>query len=104
MTMPRLEGSASTRSGSEAWPVMVLAHNEAANIVACLDSIYAAEPEHEFKIFVMANGCTDNTEQIVGEYGRAHHGVTLVSIDMPDRCNAWNVFIHETAATSVPDK
>jgi len=83
---------------------MVLAHNEAANIVACLDSIYAAEPEHEFKIFVMANGCTDNTEQIVGEYGRAHHGVTLVSIDMPDRCNAWNVFIHETAATSVPDK
>ena len=102
--MPRTEGSLGTRTGSQAWPVMVLAHNEAANIVACLDSIYAAEPGREFNIFVMANGCTDDTERIVTEYGRVHHGVTLVSIDMPDRCNAWNVFIHETAPTCVPDK
>jgi len=81
---------------------MVLAHNEAENIVACLDSIYAAEPEHAFSIFVMANGCTDDTEKIVNEYADTHDGVTLVSIKMPDRCNAWNVFIHETAPTHVP--
>ena len=45
------------------WPVMVLAHNEATRIVACLDSIYAADPGHAFSIFVMANGCTDDTEE-----------------------------------------
>ena len=83
---------------------MVLAHNEAKNIVACLDSIHAAEPEHPFSIFVMANGCTDDTEKIVTEYADTHDGVNLVSIKMPDRCNAWNVFIHETAPTHVPGR
>jgi glycosyltransferase involved in cell wall biosynthesis len=85
-----------------AWPVMVLAYNEAENIVACLDSIYQAEPGRRFSIFVMANGCTDDTERIVNEYAEAHDGVHLVSIAMGDRCNAWNVFVHETAPAHVP--
>ena len=53
------------------WPVMVLAHNEERHIAACLDSIFAADPEREFDIFVMANGCTDRTVEIVSKY-RAH--------------------------------
>ena len=87
-----------------AWPVMVLAHNEAENIVGCLDSIYGAEPGKTFSIFVMANGCTDDTEKIVKEYAEHHDGVNLVSIAMADRCNAWNVFIHETVPTHVADR
>jgi glycosyltransferase involved in cell wall biosynthesis len=80
---------------------MVLAHNEAKNIVACLDSIYAAEPGRSFSIFVMANGCTDDTEKIVNDYAVTHDGVELVSIAMADRCNAWNVFMHETMPAHV---
>jgi glycosyltransferase involved in cell wall biosynthesis len=83
---------------------MVLAHNEARNIVACLDSIYAAEPGQEFSIFVMANGCTDDTEKIVEEYAGTHAGVKLVSIAMADRCNAWNVFMHVTAPAHAPGR
>ncbi len=79
-------------------PVMVLAHNEAAHIVRCLDSIQAADPDMAFRIFVMANGCTDCTEDIVREYARSHPEVTLVSITRADKCNAWNVFINETVA------
>jgi glycosyltransferase involved in cell wall biosynthesis len=85
-----------------AWPVMVLAHNEADNIVSCLDSIYQAEPGRRFSIFVMANGCRDDTERIVREYAGSHDGVNLVSIAMGDRCNAWNVFMHETMPAHVP--
>jgi len=33
-----------------------------------LGHIYAANPGHRFEIFVMANGCTDRTEDIVREY------------------------------------
>jgi glycosyltransferase involved in cell wall biosynthesis len=101
--MDRLETSAHSKGDTEnaAWPVMVLAHNEAKNIVACLDSIYAADPGHAFSIFVMANGCTDDTEGIVSEYAKTHDGVHLVSIRMADRCNAWNVFMHETAPAHV---
>jgi glycosyltransferase involved in cell wall biosynthesis len=85
-----------------AWPVMVLAHNEAERIVACLDSIYAADPGRKFSIFVMANGCTDNTEDIVREYGKTHEGVNVVSIEMGCYCNAWNVFIHQTVPAHAP--
>jgi glycosyltransferase involved in cell wall biosynthesis len=85
------------------WAVMVLAHNEAAHIVACLDSIYAAEPGQDFEIVVLANGCTDNTEEIVEGYAQTHAGVNLVHIDMPDKCNAWNVYIHDVIPSRASD-
>ena len=83
--------------GRGAWPVMVLAHNEERHIGDCIDSILGSESERDFEIFVMANGCTDRTEAIVRGYSRSHPCVTLVSIALGDKCNAWNVFIHETA-------
>jgi glycosyltransferase involved in cell wall biosynthesis len=78
------------------WPVMVLAHNEERHIDSCLESIFAADPDGPFEVFVMANGCTDRTEEIVRAYGRKNPRVHLVSITLGDKCNAWNVFIHET--------
>lgn len=88
-------GIAEQRTG--AWPVMVLAHNEERHIAACLDSIFAADPDRRFEIYVMANGCTDRTESIVREYARQRSEVHLVSIPLGDKCNAWNVFVHDTA-------
>ncbi len=86
------------------WPVMVLAHNEERHIAACLDSIFDAEPGRAFDVFVMANGCSDHTEEIVLEYGKRRPGVHLVSIKLGDKCNAWNVFIHETVPSRCPDR
>jgi glycosyltransferase involved in cell wall biosynthesis len=83
---------------------MVLAHNEERHIEDCLDSILAAEPGRQFDIFVMANGCTDKTEELVAAYGRRHPGVHLVSIELGDKCNAWNVFVHETVPTRAPGR
>ena len=83
---------------------MVLAHNEERHIAACLDSIFDADPGSTFEVFVMANGCTDRTEAIVTEYGKRRPEVHLVSIAMGDKCNAWNVFIHETVPTRAPDR
>jgi glycosyltransferase involved in cell wall biosynthesis len=89
-------------AGTGPWPVMVLAHNEERHIAACLDSIFAAEAGRTFDIFVMANGCSDRTEEIVRKYGQARAGVHLVSIALGDKCNAWNVFIHETVPARAP--
>jgi glycosyltransferase involved in cell wall biosynthesis len=78
------------------WPVAVFAHNEARNIVACLDSLQAAAI-HPLECFVLANACTDRTEGLVREYGASHPNVHLVSITLGDKANAWNVFVHEVA-------
>jgi glycosyltransferase involved in cell wall biosynthesis len=86
------------------YPVMVLAHNEERHIKRCLDSIFAADPDLPFAVFVMANGCTDRTEEIVARYAEQRPEVHLVSIALGDKCNAWNVFIHETVPTRCPGR
>jgi glycosyltransferase involved in cell wall biosynthesis len=90
-------------AGAARWPVMVLAHNEERHIEACLDSIIRSEPRRRYAIFVMANGCTDGTESVVRAYSKRHPEVALVSIELGDKCNAWNVFVHETVPACVPD-
>jgi glycosyltransferase involved in cell wall biosynthesis len=89
-------------SKRQAYPVMVLAHNEERHIGACLDSIFAGEDGMALEVFVMANGCTDGTEAIVESYARRQPKVHLVSIALGDKCNAWNVFIHETVPAMAP--
>jgi len=86
------------------WPVMVLAHNEEERIVACLDSLFAGESDRDVDVYVMANGCTDRTEALVAKYAEKRPSVRLVSIELGDKCNAWNVFIHETVPARCPDR
>ena len=78
-------------------PVAVFAHNEAGNIRACLDSLLRPEGTNRLQIFVLANGCKDDTEAVVAEYARTHHNVRLCSILLGDKANAWNVYVHELA-------
>lgn len=84
-----------------AWPVAVFAHNEARNIVACLDSLQAAASRPP-ECHVLANACSDRTEALVREYSAAHPNVHLVSIALGDKANAWNVFVHEVAPHGAP--
>lgn len=87
-----------------AWPVMVLAHNEEKHITDCLDSLCKDPSNPPLEIYVMANGCTDRTEELTREYGRQYHGVQLVSIRLGDKCNAWNVFVHEVVPQRCPGR
>jgi len=84
--------------------VMVLAHNEASHIVRCLDSIYRAEPERGFEVFVVANGCTDSTEEVVLTYAKEQPGVNLIQLGIADKCNAWNVYIHDVIPRRIPGR
>ncbi len=83
---------------------MVLAHNEERHIVACLDSIFASDRSRTFEVFVMANGCTDRTEQLVREYAAKQPSVHLVSIALGDKCNAWNEFVHRVVPAHCPGR
>jgi len=81
---------------TQPWPVAVFAHNEARNIIACLDSLQAAA-SHPLECHVLANACSDRTEALVREYSASHPNVHLLSIMLGDKANAWNVFVHEAA-------
>lgn len=87
-------------SASEPWPVAIFAHNEAEHILACLESMAQAAPDRRLECFVLANACTDETEALVMKYAKEHPDNHLVSIEVGDKSNAWNVYVHEIAPTA----
>lgn len=88
---------AEVAEGIQPWLVAVFAHNEALQIVACLESLAKASAAHRVQVYVLANGCTDCTEAVVRDFARTHRWVTLISLAMGDKANAWNAFVHDIA-------
>jgi hypothetical protein len=76
-------------------PVAIFAHNEARNIVRCLRSFDAGAPGLDLRFYVLCNGNTDQTNAVVAEYAKRDPRVSLVEIALGDKCNAWNVYVHE---------
>ena len=77
--------------------VGVFAHNESGKIIACLESIKHCDPEMRPHCYVLANGCTDDTCSKVSNYIKSNPWASLVEIALPDKANAWNVFVHEVS-------
>lgn len=75
--------------------VVVFAYNEEASIANCLDSIHRASTRPLRNVYVLANGCRDDTEGVVRRYAAGHPWVQLVAIEQGDKSNAWNVAVHE---------
>ena len=90
-------------SASATWSAAVFAHNEASNIIDCLDSVLAQDDDRGLAVTVIANGCSDGTERIVEEYAGRHSRVHLVSLPRADKASAWNHYIHKVAHQYAPD-
>lgn len=79
------------------WSIAIFAHNEATHIAACIDSIVNAAGQHACRIHVLANGCSDDTASVVARKQAANSAVSLVTIGLADKANAWNHYIHGLA-------
>jgi glycosyltransferase involved in cell wall biosynthesis len=95
----RLSGQASSRPS---WSLAVFAHNEAGRIGAALRSIGAAAGGHEVDVVVLANGCTDRTVAQVRAGAPLVPHLSLAEIDMADKANAWNAYVHDVSEASTP--
>ncbi|WOJ95057.1 glycosyltransferase family A protein [Congregibacter variabilis] len=81
------------------YAIVMFAYNEEQNIQSSLDSLFAAINPNFTKLTVIANGCSDNTANIVRDnrhrFGR--HRLSVVELAIGDKCNAWNHYIHVLA-------
>lgn len=76
--------------------IAVFAHNEERSIANALRSIIAAaDGLSEFRITVLANGCTDDTRGAVRRFAAREPRVQLVEIALGDKCNAWNTYVYD---------
>ena len=73
----------------------VFAHNESGRIGAALQSIVQAAAGIDVEVWVLANGCTDATSDEVRACATVLPDLWLAEIDVADKANAWNVFVHE---------
>lgn len=78
-------------------PVAVFAYNEEELIGGCLRSILEQSDLERVKVFVLINGCTDRTEQVVRGFAAENPAVIPVALPVGDKANAWNSFVHELA-------
>ena len=77
-------------------PVLcILAHNEEANIANTLMSIIHGNHNVKFLLKVYANGCTDNTHQIVNSISNYYSFVELIKIKHASKSNAWNIAFNQ---------
>lgn len=75
----------------------VFAHNEERDIVACLTSLISGHDGAPPPIHVLVNGCTDSTTEVVRSFAHAHPTLEIHEIELGDKANAWNVYIHTIA-------
>ena len=78
-----------------AWSIAVFAPNEAKGIRMAQQSIAATVGGKEIQVYVLANGCTDSTAEQVRASAALLPNLWLVEINIADKANAWNLFVHD---------
>lgn len=75
--------------------VCILAHNEAANIQQTIHGILAGTREIRPRVRVYANGCTDDTHDVVKRVAEKNPEVELIELARASKPNAWNAAFHD---------
>ena len=77
------------------WAIAVFAYNEAGRIEKALRAIVAASGGAPIEVCVIANGCSDATAAKVRACAALVPDLCLFEIDLADKANAWNAFVHQ---------
>jgi glycosyltransferase involved in cell wall biosynthesis len=85
---------------NKSYSIVMFAHNEQDNIVMSVKSVFENSDENLHELCVVANGCTDNTivilKRLQDEFGK----LTVIDLDVGDKCNAWNSYVYQYASKS----
>ncbi|MDP5030333.1 glycosyltransferase family A protein [Paraglaciecola sp.] len=74
--------------------ICVMAYNLEKEIYNSLTSIIAASDELNIRVFVMVNGCKDQTLKECQRFAEHDRRVIPVDIKLGDKANAWNEFVY----------
>lgn len=76
----------------------IFAHNEQRKILSALRSIEENLPARtKATLYVLINGSADRTLELVQQYPPTRAEVVPVEIAFADKCNAWNLYVHQLA-------
>lgn len=81
--------------------VVIFAHNIGKSINNCVQNVLLSSDDLDLTVFILANGCTDNTKQNVEREFAHNKQVQLINIPIADKANAWNHYIHKLSKSDV---
>lgn len=78
----------------------MFAYNEANNLSLSLTNMHNNIDDRINTVYLLANGCTDNTVQIAHQLKEklSFTQLEIIEISLGDKCNAWNHYVHEIRA------
>jgi|GEM_PF-6427266 len=81
--------------------VCIPAHNEALTIKQIIENVLRISDVAVREILVCANGCTDQTVDIVTELAEQHRKIRLLIEEKASKINAWNRLVREATSDIV---
>ncbi len=83
----------------DAYNITMFAYNEANNIEKSIQSVFDNVDDRLNTFYIIANGCKDNTTEIVNikKEQLNFDKLKLIVLEIGDKCNAWNHYMHEVA-------
>lgn len=80
----------------------MFAYNEADNLAQSLTNMHNNIDERVQNVYLLANGCTDNTVKVAQQLKEelSFTQLEIVEIALGDKCNAWNHYVHEIRANA----
>ena len=82
--------------------ICMFAYNEEINIDKSVSSLFKQVSERLNKFYVIANGCTDRTAEILKEIKQNKFAkLEIIELKIGDKCNAWNHYMHNIEHNNV---
>lgn len=81
---------------STTYSIVMFAYNEEQNIKKSVDSIFNNIDASLKHLTVIANGCTDNTVNVLNALKKDndYEKLNIIELTLGDKCNAWNQYVH----------
>ncbi len=76
------------------YSIVMFAYNEEKNINSSVSSVFKNIDSRCSSVYVIANGCRDNTVAILKNLQRQFDKLEVVELSVGDKCNAWNEYVH----------
>ena len=80
---------------NHSFQLCVFAYNLENTIQQSLKSLIDSCGQYRPDIYVMVNGCKDNTYQKVANLTQVYSSIIPIEIQLGDKSNAWNTFVHQ---------
>lgn len=79
------------------YAICMFAYNEATHITQSIHSVMDNVDNKCAQVFVIANGCTDDTVPLLSVIAKEYPKLQIVDLPLGDKCNAWNEYVHRYA-------